>query len=120
MNYVSMLNTGIIASIPSGAARTRKEPVKRTLIVTGIARSGTSLVATLLKEAGIFMGDFMHDVVNEDAQILELMRRRDLPTLKALIEDRNAHHAQWGFKLPNLHVYLKRDELALFRNPYWS
>ena len=117
MDQGNLLNTGIIASAPYGG-RARREQAKRTFIVTGIARSGTSLIASLLKEAGVFMGAFLHNIVNEDAQILELLRRRDLNTLKVLIRDRNVEHIQWGFKVPNLHAYLKHTELTMFRNPY--
>lgn len=117
MDHDTLLNTGVIATRPA-APRTRKDATKRTLIVTGIARSGTSLIATLLKEAGLFMGEFLHDVVNEDAQILELLRHRDTGMLKELIRTRNTMHGQWGFKIPNLHVYLTSAELALFRNPH--
>jgi len=111
-----MLNTGIISSHPA-ASRPRKEATKHTIIITGVARSGTSLVAAVLKEAGVFLGEFLHDIVHEDAQILEMLRRHDMASLKTMIQERNAGHAQWGFKVPNLHVYLKHDELALFRNP---
>lgn len=117
MDQINLLNTGIIAHNPP-VSRGRQAHFKRTFIVTGIARSGTSLVAALLKEAGIFMGAFLHNVVNEDAQILELLRRRDLETLKALLRQRNAEHDLWGFKVPNLHAYLKHTEIAMFRNPH--
>jgi len=117
VDYETLLNTGVIASRPV-APRARKDAAGRTIVVTGIARSGTSLIATLLKEAGAFMGEFLHDVVNEDAQILELLRHRDTEVLRELIRVRNAMHPRWGFKIPNLHVYLTTAELALFRNPH--
>jgi hypothetical protein len=117
VDYETLLNTGVIAT-GRPSPRRRKDLARRTLIVTGIARSGTSLVATLLKEAGVFMGEFLHDVVNEDAQILELLRHRDTAVLRKLIAARNAEHACWGFKIPNLHVYLTCAELEWFRNPY--
>jgi len=117
VNHASLLNLGIISSKPA-SGRKRKDAAKRTLVVTGIARSGTSLVAGLLRAAGVFMGEFMHEVVSEDAQILELARHRDLDTLKTLIRDRNACHDTWGFKLPTLHAHLRHNELAMFRNPH--
>jgi hypothetical protein len=113
----SLLNTGVIVA-GSPAPRARKDTARRTFVVTGIARSGTSLVAAWLREAGMFIGEFLHDVVNEDAQILELLRNRDTELLQALIRARNAAHAQWGFKIPNLHAYLTVAELSLFRNPH--
>jgi hypothetical protein len=117
VDHETLLNTGVIVASPS-APRAGTDTTRRTFIVTGIARSGTSLVAAWLKEAGMFIGEFLHNVVNEDAQILELLRNRDTELLQALIRARNAAHAQWGFKIPNLHAYLTVAELSLFRNPH--
>jgi hypothetical protein len=64
------------------------------------------------------MGEFVYDVVNEDAQMLEFLRTHDVGMLQTLIQRRNAKHARWGFKAPNLHAYLRHDELGLFRNPH--
>lgn len=115
MAVISAVNTGVISS-REGVGR-RKGDEKRTIIVTGVARSGTSLVASVLKAAGLFMGEFVYDVVNEDAQMLELLRSRDIGLLRTLIQQRNAKHTSWGFKIPNLHTFLHHDELSLFRNP---
>jgi len=41
----------------------------RTFIVTGLHRSGTSLVAALLRQAGLFIGGDANDVVYEDQEI---------------------------------------------------
>jgi hypothetical protein len=49
--------------------------------------------------------------------MLEALHSRDMKMLDALIRDRNAAHAQWGFKLPNLHAFLEHQELSRFRNP---
>ena len=119
MEHVSTLNTGIVTGKKKPrASRSRNDAAKKTFIVTGIARSGTSLVAGLLREAGVFLGDFVYEVVNEDAQIIELLRSHDMPMLKTLIGERNACHATWGFKIPDLHTLLRHDDLALFRNPH--
>jgi hypothetical protein len=99
------LNTGVIVQ-RDGAAKSR-DGGKRTIVVTGVARSGTSLVASVLKAAGLHMGDFLHDVVQEDAQMLEIVRSRDTALLRTLIQQRNAQHPRWGFKVPNLHAYMR-------------
>jgi hypothetical protein len=39
---------------------------RRTFIATGLYRSGTSLVASILQQAGIFMGRQINDAVFED------------------------------------------------------
>lgn len=110
-----MLNTGIIARQGEAADPDRTAP--RTLIVTGIARSGTSMVAGILKDAGVFMGEVLHEVVDEDATMLQLLQSRDLSALKHLIAARDAARPVWGFKIPNLHAFLRAEEVGLFRNP---
>jgi hypothetical protein len=109
----AQLNPGVIA-----VGVKQPAPAARTIIVTGIARSGTSMVARVLRGAGLFMGEFMHQVVNEDSQVLEMLRNHNLPALQALVAQRNAAHAAWGFKVPNLHAHLAPGELGLFRNPH--
>lgn len=118
MNPTSTLNTGVINTRLIKNSRTGKSDSKKTVIVTGVARSGTSLVASVLKAAGLYLGEFVYDVVNEDAQMLEILRSHNLDMLRTLIQQRNAQHARWGFKIPNMHVYLRHDELSLFRNPH--
>ena len=102
MNHISALNVGVINSARSAADETGRgkagkgKAANRTIIVTGVARSGTSLIAALLKTAGVFMGEFLYDVVNEDAHMLELLRSRDRTLLKQLIRQRNGKHASWA------------------------
>lgn len=112
-----LLNLGVFSRRPINPRMPRSKR-NGTIIVTGVARSGTSLIAALLKEAGLFMGAFLNVVVSEDPQILGLLRRRDLTALKLLVRDRNAGYSRWGFKIPNLHAYLRYDELRMFRNPH--
>lgn len=118
LNHINLLNTGIINNGRSSPRRGKRDAAKRTLIVTGIARSGTSLVAGLLRDAGVFMGEFVHDVVEEDASMLHILSSRDMPRLSGIIQERNAAHSTWGFKVPNLHAFMRFDELHLFRDPH--
>jgi hypothetical protein len=89
----------------------------RTLIVTGVQRSGTSLVASILQRAGLFIGSDINDIVFEDAEIERALRQRDLPDLRRIIGERNAQHQQWGFKYPMLCQSLPADRLRLFDAP---
>jgi hypothetical protein len=116
MSDAPLVNTGVIVR-RSGSGK-RKDEAKRTIVVTGVARSGTSMVAAALRAAGLHMGDFVHSVVNEDAQMLEIVRSHDMGLLRSLIRERNLKHSIWGFKVPNLHAHLRYDSLDLFRNPH--
>jgi len=110
------LNFGIIVIGADGNAAGRANP--KTFVISGVARSGTTMVAGLMRRAGVFLGDPLHEVVLEDAEMLELLRARSMAALRQQIARRNASHPVWGFKLPNLHAFLRVEELSLFRNPH--
>ncbi len=114
MNDDSLVNKGIIVNRPAGFF----PPGPRTFIVTGLHRSGTSLVAAILQQAGVFMGRQISDAVFEDEEMLAALRSGDLGTLQRLIADRNAGHATWGFKVPVAYTHLRPEHLALFNNPH--
>ena len=62
-----LLNKGFIVNHPVGL----RPPGGRTFIVTGLHRSGTSLIASILRQVGIFMGAEINDIVHEDEAIGE-------------------------------------------------
>ena len=90
----------------------------RTLIVTGAQRSGTTMVAALLQQAGIFIGSEINDIVYEDEEIDRVLRSGDAAALRQLIAARDAMHSVWGFKLPMLCDDLPPERLAWFTNPH--
>ena len=114
MNEDSLVNKGIIIHRPAGSATSGA----RTFIVTGLHRSGTSLVAAILQQAGVFMGRQISDAVFEDEEMLAVLRSGDLSALRNLIADRNAGHVVWGFKVPVIYTHLRPEQLALFNNPH--
>jgi hypothetical protein len=118
MSGSARVNRGSI-SFPSGSREASLDPpAGRTLIVTGIARSGTSMVAATLREAGIYFGKVIYDVVHEDAQILQQLISGKRENMLDLIRERNAQHEVWGFKIPNLHHMLPCADLGIFRAPH--
>lgn len=120
MNQPSSLsNRGIItlnrkALYPALA----KLPAPRTVIVTGLARSGTSMVAQAVKAAGIFIGASADDIVHEDVEIGAALERGDDKALGDIIANRNISHQVWAFKRPNLHRELAPAAVEKFRNPH--
>ncbi len=88
-----------------------------TLIVSGIARGGTSMAAQALQRAGVFMGELVDDVVFEDIELGELLERGDLAGLDAAIARRDRDHRRWGFKRPNLFEMMAPEQLRRFRAP---
>jgi hypothetical protein len=105
-----LINKGFIVNRQSGERG-------RTFIVTGLHRSGTSLVASILRQAGLFMGSEINDAVFEDEAISRILVVQDLAALRHAIAERNANHAAWGFKFPMLWRALDAGQLTMFDHP---
>lgn len=86
-----------------------------TIIVVGVPRSGTSMVATCLQELGVPLGS-ADRAVREDLSIAQALESGDRPTLAERIAERDAQHTVWGFKRPTAFRVLA-DYLDMFRNP---
>jgi hypothetical protein len=107
-------NVGFITLNPSRAHRDHK-----TIIVTGVARSGTSMIARALRAGGIFMGCQLDDVVYEDVEVADALERQGRGCLARLGAERNAGFPVWGFKRPNLDKVLPPGATDLFRSPHF-
>jgi hypothetical protein len=105
---VDLLNKGFIVNRSAGRHRSK---TGRTFIVTGLHRSGTSLVAAILRQAGLFIGTAINDIVYEDEEIASVLASGNVGALKRIISERDANYRSWGFKLPMLC-------LDLFSNPH--
>jgi hypothetical protein len=90
-------------------------PAQRTVMVAGLARSGTTMVATVLSKLGIHMGDVIVDDVYEDIEMARAIRRRK-GAVKKLAAQRDAVHRIWGFKRPEA-IGLLRDAERVLTNP---
>ncbi len=87
-----------------------------TIIVVGVARSGTSMVAGVLDKLGVFLGEKSGKAVFEDVEIAKAIREKDVKTLRAIIEKNDQAGEVWGFKRPEVFDVLP-NYLAMFRNP---
>lgn len=105
-----LINKGIIVNRPTAERG-------RTFVVTGLQRSGTSLVAAMLQTAGLFIGSDINDVVFEDEAMARILASGDTAALRQIIAQRNANHSVWGFKYPALCDALAPSQLALFDRP---
>ncbi|HUB12798.1 MAG TPA: hypothetical protein VMB34_12650 [Acetobacteraceae bacterium] len=111
-----LVNRGfLVRNAPGGGEAAR---AGRTFIVTGLHRSGTTLVASMLRQVGIFMGSAINDIVHEDEEAARLIECRDRNGLRQLIAGRNAAYGTWGFKLPMLCGLLDAADMGLFHNPH--
>lgn len=114
MGDIDRKNYGMILA---GGAAEPDRTAPYTLIVSGLGRSGTSMIATILHSAGVLMGDPPLEVVIEDPEILAAASTGQEALLRQIIARRNAIHPVWGFKLPNMHAYLRAEQVGWFRNP---
>jgi hypothetical protein len=99
-----------------------------TVIVLGAPRGGTSMVAGVLRQLGVFMGDHVDESSNEDLEFLSHGGSRELfsypsddldeyiSNVAKIISARNENHAIWGWKDPLSSLYLEKI-LNLIRNP---
>lgn len=83
----------------------------------GVARSGTSMVAMILKELGVNIGENLDPVNFEDQEIVELFRRRgNRKEFRKLVTERNQRSLLWGWKMPESFRWRSRFEKEL-NNP---
>ena len=109
------INTGTIL-LGRDDPRATSAPQERTIIVSGVARSGTSMVARVLAQAGLDMGEVMDDVVFEDFELFELFSQGSVQALPEAVRKRNQRNPAWGFKRPHIHVH-GPEIIDFFRNP---
>jgi hypothetical protein len=110
-----LLNKGFIVNRPAASV---PGAGGKTLIVTGLHRSGTSLVASVLLQVGVFMGTEINDIVYEDEAMAKILISRDIDALTRLIAERDANYGTWGFKFPMLCRPLGHEDIARFSDPH--
>lgn len=100
----------------SGMAALNMKPAtgQDTLIVLGVARSGTTMPATALYNLGVFLGDAVGQGVFEDQRIAHALEKNREP-IQNVIRDYN-RFSVWGFKRP-MAFRIIEEHLHLFRNP---
>jgi hypothetical protein len=87
-----------------------------TLLILGVARSGTSMAASVLLEAGVYLGDEVDHARYEDQEIVRLIEAGRVAELASLVAERNARHELWAFKWPKAHAKLSMI-FPLLRRP---
>ena len=96
-----------------------KQCQKKTVIVTGHARGGTSALAWTLQHLGVPMFGPGAGLVPflEDVEMRVALKTRNSELLRSLVEARNETYDLWGFKLPNIYSYIE-DVLPYLENPH--
>lgn len=96
----------------------QEETDEKTIVVVGLARSGTSIIAGALSHLGVFMGNRAMPPVFEDMNLSSAIENKDHDSVRQVIDTYNSSYQLWGYKRPAslkslsfLHTY--------FRNPYY-
>ncbi len=88
-----------------------------TAIITGIGRSGTSMVAAVASALGVNMGQSWAQALYEDEHFNWAITYHHHELRRQLSAERDVAYAHWGFKFPGLHNALQPPELEQFRSP---
>jgi hypothetical protein len=110
------VNTGVIAlRVPDRDRGIHHRPM--TVIVSGVGRSGTSMIAKVVDAIGIPMGRTDGLAVCEDREFNTALCLSDYHRLRQIIRDRDATHERWGVKLASLQNQIFPPQLNYFRSP---
>lgn len=74
----------------------------RTIVILGVARSGTSIVSGALHHLGVFTGDYSKDPVYEDVRMSDAFKSSDWDQVEEVIRDYNGRYSVWAYKRPNI------------------
>ena len=110
LTTTALANQGLLVLHPSPPA------ARRTLVVLGVARSGTSLVAGALHHLGVFMGEKAPAPVYEDMPLGAAVEAGDLGAARDLLRRYDQAHDLWGWKRPGALHHLQAVH-GLLRNP---
>jgi len=100
--------------------RSAKNPAEaeKTIVITGPSRSGTTMMAQIVKTLGIHLGDAVDVNLLEDIEIRNASKSGDIDALKRILAERNTANTVWGWKFPGSLEHLAGFASQL-RNPYF-
>ncbi|MEJ6122028.1 hypothetical protein MT390_09140 [Vibrio sp. 2-Bac 85] len=111
MSLDSLTNKGMVVLHPSN------KELQKTIIVVGVARGGTSIVAGALKHLGVPMGNACAPVF-EDTRLSFAFEKQSKEKFEQVITDYNEKQDVWAWKRPSSLNDLSRIAKKL-RNPHF-
>ncbi len=96
----------------------RTDAEHKTIIIMGVGKSGTSMIAKVVQTLGVNMGDNTKSIVLERKDIYESLENNQLNKFKQLVEKENTKNKLWGWKRPKSIEYVETFE-PLVRNPHY-
>lgn len=103
-----------------------KNSESKCIVVVGVARGGTSAIASSLSSIGIYMGDEARSPTYEDHRLINCIPSKVGSVLSSkawnqfsiVASGYSQSHDQWGFKYPNIHKHLPKIHSVLDRPKY--
>ena len=92
-------NTGVYAV---GENPSSWEHKPRTIVVLGVARSGTSVISGALHHLGVFTGDWSKEPVYEDVRLSNAIKTTSWNSVEKVIHDYDKRFTLWAYKRPNI------------------
>lgn len=108
----SLRNDGVLVQ-----KRGRPAGEARTVVVVGVPRGGTTMVAGALHCIGVFMGDSIGNTY-EDRPLSEAVEAEDWERVSKIARRRDWSYDVWGWKRPSSFKYLDAVDSTL-RNPHY-
>jgi hypothetical protein len=97
----------------------KKNSDNKTVVVLGVARSGTSMAALVLQKMGVFIGSQIDNAVFEDREVFSLLESENsLSEFKTLAKERDSKYSIWGWKRPKSITYINSFEPHI-TNPHY-
>jgi len=91
---------------------------RKTIVIVGIERSGTSMIARVVKNMGVYLGESHNDAVFEDVQIANALEKKDIRAFRKIVRKNNEKHDLWGWKRPKAFTYKERY-IGTIENPHF-
>ncbi len=106
-----MINKGVILS-------NLTQSKEKTIVIMGVARSGTTMTAKVVEELGVDMGSDTGGYVNERRDVFELLENNKLKEFDQFVARQNNQFPLWGWKRPKSMEYVDLFEHRI-RNPHY-
>lgn len=91
----------------------RPAPTQTTLLIVGLPRSGTTMIAKALGKLGVFLGADLDQSISEDNRLANALEK-DRASMPDIIAAYDSSHDIWAFKRPTAYQTI---DPSLFRNP---
>ncbi len=92
--------------------------INHPILIVGVARGGTSLVAGVLAKLGIFMGEKAAPPVYEDTKISQYFENSDYTMVKKIADEYSQKYKRWAWKRPSTINHLKSIDNILNKPIY--